>query len=240
MLYANQWDYWQLYHKVTFDGVLKTITINQGEFTVDVKADLYSAWKEWMRVGDHPKFPIAFRTIGGDSIDSVNGIFAGDLYFLVNGWQIVIPHAVRINGVIYHDDPISPFVILQGGGVTSVVSNLTQTVVTTNTVPVVTGDVNALTTQVNLLAAEVAAIPDAPTAANVASAVRSELSPELAKITAQVDGLTPNQLIMLQEIYALYGLDMTKPLVVTDTARTAGTITQQISSTANQTTVTRV
>jgi hypothetical protein len=60
------------------------------------------------------------------------------------------------------------------------------------------------------------------------------------KVSAQVDGLTPNQLIMLQEIYALYGLDMTKPLVVTDTSRTAGTISQQINSNAGSTTVTRV
>lgn len=56
-----------------------------------------------------------------------------------------------------------------------------------------------------------------------------------------VSGLTTEQATMLMEIYALYGLDPTKPLVVTDTARIAGAnISQTISSNVTTTTVTRI
>jgi hypothetical protein len=41
-------------------------------------------------------------------------------------------------------------------------------------------------------------------------------------------GLTTTQATMLLEMYELLGLDPTKPLVVTKTARTAGTIRKQL------------
>jgi hypothetical protein len=39
------WDYWKLYHKVTFDGARRLILINTGEVLLDVQKDIYSAWK---------------------------------------------------------------------------------------------------------------------------------------------------------------------------------------------------
>ncbi len=53
-------------------------------------------------------------------------------------------------------------------------------------------------------------------------------------------GLTPTQSTMLLEMYELLGLDPTKPLLVTKTARTAGSISQTISGDSNSTTVTRI
>jgi hypothetical protein len=53
-------------------------------------------------------------------------------------------------------------------------------------------------------------------------------------------GLTTPQATMLLEMYNLLGLDPATPLVVTNTARTAGTINQTIDTNASQTTVTRV
>lgn len=55
----------------------------------------------------------------------------------------------------------------------------------------------------------------------------------------QMSGLSPQQATMLQEIYNLMGLDMTKPLVVTKTSRTAGSISQTITGDSNSTTITR-
>lgn len=53
--------------------------------------------------------------------------------------------------------------------------------------------------------------------------------------------LSNDQANMLMEIYAIWGLDPTKPLVVTDTSRTAGAnITQTITSNTSDTTVQRV
>ena len=210
-------DTWQLYHKVTFDGVAKTITVNNGENIIDVRVDIYSDWKEWMQLRDYAKYDFALRSIGGDVIDAQAGLYAGDTYFLMNGWQVVIPHNVKVNGVLYHDDGLDPFIIETGGGVRSTVSNLVQTVVVKETI-----------------------VAPVATPAEIALAVRAELTPELDIIGSQINGLTPSQATMLSEIYALYGLDPTKPLVVTDTFRTAGAgIHQNINSTPNQTTVTR-
>ncbi len=56
----------------------------------------------------------------------------------------------------------------------------------------------------------------------------------------QIETLSSTQETMILEMYELLGLDPTKPLTVTKTARTAGTISQTIVSDANSTVVTRV
>lgn len=57
----------------------------------------------------------------------------------------------------------------------------------------------------------------------------------------QTSGLSSNQATMLLEMYELLGLDPTKPLIVTDTTRSAGSgIQQTIVSNQTQTTVTRL
>lgn len=76
--------------------------------------------------------------------------------------------------------------------------------------------------------------------AAVATAIRTELTPELTHVLLMQNGLTSTQATLLQEIYTLYGLDPTKPLIVTDTNRTAGTVIQNITSNTTQTTVQRV
>lgn len=58
---------------------------------------------------------------------------------------------------------------------------------------------------------------------------------------SQTSGLSSQQATMLLEMYAILGLDPAKPLIVTDTSRTAGAgIQQTVNTTQNQTTVTRV
>jgi hypothetical protein len=126
MVWAAFGAIWALNEKVAFDGPAKRIRVNSDASSISVKTDLYSAWKRWAQLDDHAKFQPAFRSIGGDPLGG--GLFAGDLYFLLNGWQVVIDHPVSVNGVLYHDDGIPVFVIEPGGGVTSTVSNLTQTV----------------------------------------------------------------------------------------------------------------
>lgn len=219
--YHHSSDLWPFKHKVTFNGVNKLIYVNAGESIIDVRINLYSDWKEWTKLRDYAKFPPAFRTIGGDPIDAINGVYAGDIYFLTNGWRVVIPHSVTITGVLYTNEGDTPYIIERGAGVSAVVSNLVQTVYKEIPVPVV--------------------LPSSvPTASQIATAVRNELNIELAKINSQINGLTSPQQIMLQEIYALYSLDPTKPLIVTDTTRTAGDIHQTIDSNATRTIVTRI
>jgi hypothetical protein len=79
------------------------------------------------------------------------------------------------------------------------------------------------------------------TLADIQAAVRTELTPELTKINNQVDGLTSTQATMLFEMYRILGLDPTKPLIVSNTERTAGTgITQTVTDDGTSMTVTRV
>lgn len=76
----------------------------------------------------------------------------------------------------------------------------------------------------------------------IAAAVRSELSTELSHLTSLQNGLglSSPQATMLLEIYRMYGLDPTKPLIVTDTNRVTGDIVQSISSSQSSTTITRL
>ena len=127
-LWPNWWDDWSSQWKCTFDGVSKTITINPSYDEVSVKNDIYGGWKEWVKLRDNTKFAPALRVIGGDPVGS--GLSAGDIYFLTNGWQVVVDHLVRVQGVLYHDDAIDAYLVMEGGGVISSVSNLVQSVST--------------------------------------------------------------------------------------------------------------
>lgn len=84
--FYNHWDYWNLYHKVTFDGVNKLILVNQGITSLNVQTDIYSSWKEWLLLGDNTKYSQALRVVGGDPTIGVEKLDA--TYFLVNGWRI--------------------------------------------------------------------------------------------------------------------------------------------------------
>ena len=106
--------------KCTFDGENKLIYINPTITTLTVKEDIYSAFKRWMLRATNAKYEMGIRSIGGDPIST--GVYAGDMYFLINGWQISTNHNVKVNGILYHDDGIDVFI--GTGGVTSVVSSI--------------------------------------------------------------------------------------------------------------------
>ena len=96
------WDYWLLYHKVTFDGDNRLILINYGETDITVTTQIYSDWKEWWQVRDNAKYPQALSVIGGESIGS--GLTVGATYFLENGWRIKPwegNHNITLTGNIY-------------------------------------------------------------------------------------------------------------------------------------------
>ncbi len=162
-LHPNWWDDWQLFHSVTFDGINKLIIINADASTISVKENVYSAWKEWTLLRDHSKFLPAIRTTGGDPIGG--GQFTGDVYFLINGWRILVDHSCNIDGVIYSDDYPSPFVQVQN---TQIVTNKVSSLVSV-IAPVVTIDGGAI-----------------PSAASIADAVWNALDRTLT-----TDNLTP-------------------------------------------------
>lgn len=100
--YYGFWDYWNLYHKVTFDGPNRLILVNYGETELDVGQDIYSDWKEWWQLEDYSKYPQAISTIGGESLGA--GQYVGATYFLENGWRIRPwegNHAISIDGNLF-------------------------------------------------------------------------------------------------------------------------------------------
>jgi hypothetical protein len=127
LLWGARQQWWTNELPVDFDGVARTITPHPGVTELRMKQDVYSAWKVWVKTEDNAKYLPALRSIGGDPIGG--GLFAGDIYFLINGWQLVIPEntQIAVTGAVFHDDAIPVFDIQAGGGVTVTVSNLVQT-----------------------------------------------------------------------------------------------------------------
>jgi len=126
-MFHHSWPYnediWSLYHKVTFDGPRSLIIVNDGELNVNIKEDVYSAWKEWSKQRDYLKFVPALRSVGGDP--TVAGKFLGSTFFTINNWQILISEGTTFVGNIFSDDFDSPFKTAPGVFLaTSEVSNL--------------------------------------------------------------------------------------------------------------------
>ena len=95
---------------VTFNGPELRIELpSVGGY--DAQVDLYSDWKEWIKVGDNAKFPKAFDTTGGD--DTGEGQSIAPYFFLRNdlGWRIASPEEdgqVVIDGNLFPRDPALP------------------------------------------------------------------------------------------------------------------------------------
>lgn len=133
--YYGFWEFWAPYdpqagyygqQKVVFDGPNKKIYVVPDSGSISVKEDIYSNWKEWVQVRDHAKYEQAIRVSGGDPI--ADGTTTGDIYFLINGWQIIVDQNLDIYGVIFSDDFDSPFLREDGTNIViNRVSNLVQT-----------------------------------------------------------------------------------------------------------------
>ena len=118
--------------KVAFDGATKTIFVNEGVTTLDVKTDLYSAWKEW-NIGSteapEPRvWEKAFTAVGGDPITDTQDL--GTTYFLENGWRIQpfeskTSYTLTIEGNLYtREAGETPFFFAEGVSVSLVRSNI--------------------------------------------------------------------------------------------------------------------
>lgn len=140
------WEFWETYtpgsdtfgnQKVTFDGIRKYILVNQGETEIDVKEDIYSNWKEWIKVRDNSKFAPAISAIGGDPITASS--FVGTTYFLENGWRIkpwLGDYILTISGNIYtRETGQNPLIPTSGVSVSLTRSNLVDLSVVTQNLP---------------------------------------------------------------------------------------------------------
>lgn len=93
----------------TFDGANLHITLPSiGSF--DTQTEIYSAWKEWIRLSDNAKYPPAFDTTGGDNVGG--GQTVAPYFFCRNdlGWRIKMPQAdgeIIVSGNLFPRDPAS-------------------------------------------------------------------------------------------------------------------------------------
>lgn len=186
-IHASEWRYWELGHKATFDGVNRLIKISPYVYNIDVKEELYSDWKEWMGIDDNPKYPIALRTVGGDSKSETERL--GDSYFLINNWKIQPwsgDYTLTIDGNLYVDNTgvpsatanTDPFVAASDPSnikIQQILSSIVNTVVQTETeqVPALTDD--QLTTLSEILAQA--------TSANTESTKARKIGTNLAEIS---------------------------------------------------------
>lgn len=92
--------------KMTIDWINKLFILNSGITEIDVAVDLYSDWKEDVKVSadNQLKAPRAMRSIGGDPISETQN--AGATFFMENGWKIrpqEADHRLVITGNLFTD-----------------------------------------------------------------------------------------------------------------------------------------
>lgn len=128
--------------KVAFDGERKIIFVNEGVTELNVKDDVYSAWKEWLLAS--PEYPYAagwlnaISAIGGEPLtDNLN---VGSTFFLENGWRIQpkesrTPYLLNVVGNIYtREAGENPFLFANGCSVNLTRSNLVDQLVATSSI----------------------------------------------------------------------------------------------------------
>lgn len=203
------------------DTANKRIILDSNNVTAQ---SIYAFWVDWVATGVNAVFLPAFRATGGDELGS--GISIPAYYFLINGWRVrpmESNHTLTITGNLFVDgggDPVVPVLGTYNVLVKMIVPVQAQTVSTSGGSGVSLSEIENST----VLAKEATVLTRA-----------SQVSVD--NIT--VGGLTTNQATMLLEMYQLLGLDPTKPLLVTDYARSAGDINQTITTSASETIVHR-
>jgi hypothetical protein len=166
------WQYWQAYHKVTFDGPNRLILVNEGVTELNWARDVYSAWKEWFFINSNPENPgylQAMRLVGGDPLDIEGERFLGLSFFLTNGWRVRTwsgDHRLVISGNVFTDE---------GEPITIPTEFPASTTIELNT-----------SNLVDLIRANGGTGGDCPDVFQIATAVRNELSAELSRIDVNI------------------------------------------------------
>ena len=95
---------------VSFDGLNKIITADSGTTSIDVGADMYSRWKDWVLTGSNSQWEKAFEVVGGEPTTGGNTI--SGYFFLANGWKLrpqEANHTLVIDGILLTTDQSSPY-----------------------------------------------------------------------------------------------------------------------------------
>lgn len=229
------WDYWQLYHKVTFDGVNRLIIINEGVTSLDVQTDIYSSWKEWSQLETNLSYLKAIDIVGGEP--TVGGQSLDVTYFLINGWKIK-PYSgtydLTITGNIFSADGSS--IKVEADVISATVANNITLNLNTS---VIVRQVNATSTSESggLEADERTALFDIE---DRVVAIQNTLSTPLTAslVSAQEQALVDIQQKVL-ELWKIHGLDSESPTLVSREGRVVDNIIQIFTKDGEDVTITR-
>jgi len=142
---------------ISFDPVAKRIVLDSASTTA---TEIYSRWVDWAALSDNAKYGMVLRQVGSDDLGG--GLSIPPYFFLQGLWRV---RPMEAN----HDLTITGNLFVEGGGV-PVVRTLGPYQVNVNyTVPV---QAQGISTSGST----------GPTAVEIAAAVRSEITAELAKI----------------------------------------------------------
>jgi len=243
-MFYGWWEYWELRHKVTFDGINKLILVNPGETSLDVQVDLYSDWKEWAQTDTNMKYLSPWSIVGGEP--TIEGQRLDVTYFLINGWKIK-PYSgtydLTIDGNIFDVD----------GGSIKVPADVNRfepnnITINTNTSVIVrrietssSGSSGGIVTASLVDNQQEALFNIEGNVVSILSLLQTQ--PVTASLVpSQADILTELQTKMT-EIWKIHGLDSGSSLLVTQTERSVDNIVQSIttigSGSTQQTTLTR-
>jgi len=160
----TMWDYMTADLKFTVDTANRYIIIDPDVTTLDIKADIYKGLKTWYSILDNSRYAFPIRTIGGDPTPGDK--FAGDIYFMINGYRIVYdPTHVKVTGVIYSDDYDTAWLYFLN-----------------TTLPVYPAEASNLVLAVQPSLSGLLI----PSAGDNATAVRTELTPELTLVDTSI------------------------------------------------------
>ena len=104
----TMYEYMEAALKFTVDIHSKQVIINTDVTSIDIKLDIYKGLKTWYTIYDNSRYAFPIRTIGGDATSEVE--FAGDMYFMINKYRLVMnPNKIRVTGITFSDDYETPW-----------------------------------------------------------------------------------------------------------------------------------
>lgn len=182
------WTFWEPYdaanktfgtQKVVFDGPNKLIIVSEGVTDINFRADVYSAWKEWLHDPnfDNEQWLEAISVVGGDPLPGDRAL--GATFFLENGWRMRTwegNHELTVTGNVFTREGDQLFVDTLNPWTIRINLN-TSTLVETifGQANIASGDIDAIAAAVwnneiqgsdtgltilNSIVADIAAIPD--------------------------------------------------------------------------------
>lgn len=237
--YYGFWDYWNLYHKVTFDGINKLIIINDEVTELDVQQDIYSPWKEWVLLETNSRYLAAFQTIGGEP--TVAGQRLDVTYFLINGWKLKPysgTYSLNIIGNIFSS----------GGGDIKVPADINR--FTPNNISI-NVNTSVIVRQVNAQGGSDVDLTEIENQLNTQSSQLVSIdnrlfnienlfnSPIVATLEESQEDILLNMQQMLLELWKINGLDSNLQMTVNKNGRSVGDISQTFQTSGTSVIVTR-